>query len=226
MPAPLASGARIALSEAQAHHLGVLRRAPGDMVRLFNAGDGEWGARIERLRKGTAEVTLLDRLRAPAPEPDIWLAFAPLKRDTTDWLVEKATELGATRLLPVLTERTNAARVNVERLAAVATAAAEQCERLGVPTVAEPTGLGALLAAWSADRPLFVAAERRDVPMARPCPAPAGLLVGPEGGFAPLELELAARHPFVHCVSLGPRVLRAETAAVVGLALLQAPAAR
>jgi 16S rRNA (uracil1498-N3)-methyltransferase len=137
-------------------------------------------------------------------------------------VVEKATELGASRLLPVFTERTNAARVNSDRLAAIATEAAEQCERLTIPEIAPPQPLATLLSAWPPGRRLVVAAERADAPPIRAQDGPTALLIGPEGGFTPLELDLLSRHPFVDQASLGPRILRAETAAIVGLALLQA----
>ncbi len=228
--ASLCAGGTAVAAAAQAHHLGtVLRRGPGDAVRLFNAADGEWAARIATLRRDRCEITIGARLRPPAPEPDIWLAFAPLKRDATDLLAEKATELGAAALLPVLTARTQAARVNLDRLAAIATAAAEQCERLTLPRIAPPVTLPALLADWPPGRPLVAALERQGAPGIAPLagPAgllPAGLLIGPEGGFTGAELDLLRRHAFVVPASLGARILRAETAAIVGLALLQASA--
>jgi 16S rRNA (uracil1498-N3)-methyltransferase len=222
--AALQAGADVTATPAQAHHLGtVLRRAAGDAVRLFNGIDGEWLARVTVLRRDRCEVAIEARIRAQAPEPDLWLVFAPLKRDATDLVVEKATELGAAVLLPVLTERTNAARVNTARLAAIATGAAEQSERLMVPRIAEPERLPSLLAAWPVGRVLVAALERREAPPVRPRAGPGALLVGPEGGFTPAELDLLHRHAFVEPVSLGPRVLRADTAAIVGLALLQAP---
>ena len=226
----LCAGATLAASPSQAHHLGtVLRRGPGDTVRLFNGADGEWAARIALLRRDRCELEVGARLRPQTPEPDLWLAFAPLKRDATDLLVEKTTELGVAALLPVLTARTVAARVNLDRLAAIATAAAEQCERLTVPLIAAPVPLPALLADWPAERALVAALERQGAPGVAPLagPAgllPAGLLIGPEGGFTGAELDLLRRHAFVVPASLGSRILRAETAAIVGLALLQASA--
>jgi 16S rRNA (uracil1498-N3)-methyltransferase len=137
-------------------------------------------------------------------------------------VVEKATELGVSRLLPVVTERTNTARLNPDRLTAIATEAAEQCERLTVPAIDPPQKLLSVLAAWPAARTLVAALERADAPRIQPVPGPAALLVGPEGGFTPAELDALRRHPLVVAASLGPRILRAETAAIVGLALLQA----
>ena len=229
MQVSLSEGATVPASPAQAHHLGtVLRRGPGDPVRLFNGTDGEFAARIAPPRSGAARRDRCDflvgaRLRPQAPEPDLWLAFAPLKRDATDLVAEKATELGAAALLPVLTARTVAARVNLDRLTAIATAAAEQSERLTVPRIAAPVPLAALLADWPGGRVLVAALERQDAPAIAPASGPAGLLIGPEGGFTGAELDLLRRHAFVVAASLGPRILRAETAAIAGLALLAAP---
>ena len=221
---PLSEGAELDATPGQAHYVGtVMRRAAGETLRLFNGADGEWQARIVALKRDRARLAVERMLRPQAAEPDLWLAFAVLKRDATDLVVQKATELGAAALLPVLTARTNAARVNEERLAAIATEAAEQCERLTVPRIAAPRRLADLLAGWPADRPLFAALERAKAPPLASHQGPAGLLVGPEGGFAPGELDELARHAFVKGVSLGPRILRAETAAIVGLVLLQAP---
>jgi 16S rRNA (uracil1498-N3)-methyltransferase len=220
----LAAGAEVAASAAQAHYLAhVMRRTAGDAVVLFNGRDGEWQARIAMLRGDRATLVAEACLRAQAPEADIWLAFAPLKRDATDLVVQKATELGAAALLPVTTARTNTGRINAERLAAIATEAAEQCERLTVPLIRPLADLPALLREWPAERRLVVAMERVGAPTVAPADRPAGLLVGPEGGFTERELDVLRAHPFVVPASLGPLILRAETAAIVGLALLQAP---
>lgn len=218
---PLHGGAEFEATPAQAHRLShVMRRAPGDPVRLFNGVDGEWDGHIARLGRGRATFAVSRQRRVQAPEPGPALLFALLKRDATDLVVEKATELGASRLLPMVTARTIGARVATERLALMAAAAAEQCERLTIPPVAAPAPLPALLAAWPADLPLAAAIERGGAaPISRPA---AGLLIGPEGGFTRLELDLLLSWPFVVPVSLGPRILRAETAAIAGLALLQA----
>jgi 16S rRNA (uracil1498-N3)-methyltransferase len=219
----LHQGAAVAPSAAQAHYLGsVMRRAAGDAVLLFNGRDGEFLARITAIRRDRAELVVERQRRAQAPEADLWLAFAVLKRDATDLVVQKATELGVSRLLPVFTERTNAGRVNLDRLQAIATEAAEQCERLTVPEIAAPARLAALLVDWPAARPLYAAIERQAAPAIPPTHGPCAFLVGPEGGFAPGEVELLRRHPFLQAVHLGPRILRAETAAIVGLTLLQA----
>jgi 16S rRNA (uracil1498-N3)-methyltransferase len=221
--APLATGAAIAATAGQAHYLGtVMRRAVGDAVVLFNGSDGEWAARLASLRRGVASFVVDDLLRPQVEEPDLWLAFALLKRDATDLVVQKATELGVAALWPVVTARTNAQRVNLERLHAIAIEAAEQSERLTVPCIHEPRPLATLLHAWPAGRCLFVAVEREAAPPIAATNEPAGLLVGPEGGFAPAELAAIQAHPFVTSVTLGPRILRADTAAIAGLARLQA----
>jgi 16S rRNA (uracil1498-N3)-methyltransferase len=225
--APLAAGAEIPLSEAQAHQLrNVLRLDAGAAVALFNGRDGEWQGRLDALGKRSAVVTTEARLRPQAAEPDIWLLFAPIKGPRVDWIVEKAAELGVSAVLPVLTRRTVVSRVNVERLRAHAVEAAEQCERLTVPQVDEPRPLEDVISTWPADRRLYVAAERRDAsPMAgaiRADGAPAAILIGPEGGFEPAELDRLVQTGFAALVGLGPRILRADTAAVAALAIYQA----
>ena len=222
----LAEGAERHGTAAQAHHLGtVLRRGVGEAVRVFNARDGEFAATIAHLRKDRCAFALGPRLRAPGPEPDLRLVVAALKRDALDWVVEKATELGVSVIQPVLTRRTVAERVNTERLAAIARGAAEQCERLSVPALRPAMPLHRALDGWDG-APLLVAAERRGAaPVASVASGlrlPCGWLVGPEGGFEGAELDDATRRAFVTAVALGPRILRAETAAVAGLAVLQA----
>lgn len=222
--APLSPHARVVGTGMQAHYLGrVLRREAGSLVHLFNSRDGEWLARIVTLRRGDAEFAVETLLRPQTAEPDIWLVFALLKRDAVDLVVQKATELGASALVPIVTERTVVARLNESRLAAIVIEAAEQSERLTVPVVHAPTRLPLLLSSWSKDRRLFAALERVAAPALRPTEGPAALLVGPEGGFAPAEVEALRHHPLVTPVSLGARILRAETACLAGLALLQAP---
>jgi 16S rRNA (uracil1498-N3)-methyltransferase len=225
---PLATGAAVALDTAQAHRLRhVLRLGPGAAVAAFNEGDGEWLCRlVEEGRRGAALVPER-QLKTVEAEPDLWLVFAPLKRARLDWLVEKASELGAAVLLPVWTERTQPERLNGERLRALAIAAAEQSERLSVPEVRTPERLDRLLASWPAERRLLVCDETG---VGRPIVSalgdfgdgPAALLIGPEGGFTDTELDGLGKLPIVTRVGLGPRVLRAETAAVAALAVFQA----
>ncbi len=222
----LEEGAAPEAAPGQAHHLGtVLRRGPGDAVRLFNPRDGEWEAAITHLRKDRAAFRVGARTRPPAAEPGPRLLVAALKRDAMDWLVEKATELGAARIQPVTTRRSVVERSNTQRLSAIARGAAEQCERLSVPDVAEAQPLHRVLDSWDGV-PLVVAMERAAAPPLREAAAraapPFALLVGPEGGFERAELDDLRRRAFVLPAALGPRILRAETAAVAGLAALQA----
>lgn len=199
-----------------------MRRTEGDPVRLFNGADGEWLARIATIARDRAEFAVGRQVRPQAAESDLWLAFAPLRRDPTELVVQKATELGAAALLPVLTARTQVGRVNDTRWRMIATEAAEQCERLTIPAICPARPLATVLRDWPAARPMYAAIERRELPPLVGAAGPAGLLVGPEGGFATAELDELQAHPFVVPVSLGPRILRAETASIVGLALLQA----
>jgi 16S rRNA (uracil1498-N3)-methyltransferase len=220
---PLIPGLGLGLSDKQAHYLGnVMRLSTGDQILLFNGVQGEWSARIKALSKGVALLELLKQTRAQAPEPDCWLCFALLKRQKTDLVVEKATELGVSVIQPVITARTQADHVNLDRLRAISIEAAEQCERLAVPEIRPPVKLAALLAGWPADRALYLADERRTEKYLRPSAEPSALLVGPEGGFTGAEIAAIGANRAVIRVSLGQRILRAETAAVAGLALLLA----
>lgn len=227
--ASLASGVPIELGPGPAHHLrNVLRLQPGDAIGVFNARDGEFAATIAGFAKGSMRAALGKRLRAPRTEPDLWLCFAPIKRTRLDAMVEKATELGVSRLVPVFTRHTAMERVNRERLAAIAVEAAEQCERLSVPGVESPVDFAELLAGWPAQRTLIVADESGGgAPIATALAAvrgPFAVLTGPEGGFAPSELDALGHAVFVRRVGLGPRILRADTAAIAALAIVQAVA--
>lgn len=227
----LSPGATLGLDHARAHFLrSVLRLKRGARIAVFNAEDGEWAARLDGLGKGWASLVVEQQRRAPQPEPDLWLVFAPIKRARLDFLVEKSVELGVSRLQPTMTRHTAVARVNRERLAANAREAAEQCERLSVPQVLDARPLFDLMGDWPAGRRLLVCSERgAAAPLAEVLQAaaagpasPWALLVGPEGGFARSELDGLNKLPFVTPVGLGPRILRADTAALFALALWQA----
>jgi 16S rRNA (uracil1498-N3)-methyltransferase len=228
VPGPLAAGAAIATTPAQAHYLAaVMRRGPGDRVLLFDGRSGEWRARIATLSRKAAMLVPEEQTRPQAAEPDLWLLAPVLKREAIEWLVEKATELGASRILLTTSSRSDVTRTNPERLAAIATEAAEQCERLAVPEVVPPAPLAQVLGTWQAGRNLLVGDEsRRSPPVARVIRgAPEGawaMLVGPVGGFTERELDGFRKLPFCLAASLGPRILRAETAAIAGLGLIQA----
>jgi 16S rRNA (uracil1498-N3)-methyltransferase len=225
---PLAAGGAVALGRAQAHYLrNVMRAKAGDALLLFNGRDGEWRAEVGPLGKAGGMATAVAQTRPQQASLDLWLLFAPIKSGRIEFLVEKATELGVALLAPVLTERTVVRRVNVERLQAHAIEAAEQSGRLDVPELRAAQTLDAALADWPAGRPLFVCDETGGgVPIGRAAPdrriRPAAVLIGPEGGFAPGELDALAKLAFVTRVGLGPRILRAETAALAVLACWQA----
>lgn len=227
---PLMAGGEAVLAAGQAHHLrNVLRLPARAPVAAFNARDGEWLCRINEASRNRASLTIERRLRSPAAEGDLWLLFAPVKRARLDWLVEKATELGAAALVPVWTRRTQGERLNLDRLQAHAVAAAEQSERLSVPEVHPPRELPDVLHTWPDARRLLVCDESgAGLPIADAAApldkVPAALLTGPEGGFAEDELEFLDKFPFVIRVGLGPRVLRADTAALAALAVVQAVA--
>jgi 16S rRNA (uracil1498-N3)-methyltransferase len=225
----------ITLRGMQCHYLvHVMRIKAGDKIALFNGEDGEWQALVDRIGKNDCILDVDDNLRPQGPETGPWLAFAPLKKTRTQFVVEKATELGVSRLWPVFTGRTTTDRVNLQRLRAHAIEAAEQCDRLTVPIVSEPSSLGDLIADWPNDRellvmdcsghgrPLLDAMTAIGARVADGRQQPPALLVGPEGGFAEAELDDLATLPFATAVALSPRILRAETAALSALACWQA----
>ncbi|HZL60463.1 MAG TPA: 16S rRNA (uracil(1498)-N(3))-methyltransferase [Stellaceae bacterium] len=226
--APLEEGAALPLSVSHAHYLKtVLRLAEGAEVALFNGSDGEFLARIDAMDRRTCTLKLGARQRRQGDEGDLWLAFAPVKRARIDYLVEKATELGVSAIQPVTTARTNVARVNLDRLRANMIEAAEQSQRLSVPRLEEPKSLGALLETWPRERQLVLCDESGNAPPIAPAlkaiaGQPCAVLIGPEGGFADSELDALRKLPFVCAVGLGPRVLRADTAALAALAVVQA----
>ncbi|MDA1097502.1 MAG: 16S rRNA (uracil(1498)-N(3))-methyltransferase [Proteobacteria bacterium] len=223
----LAAGRSVGLGVSQAHYLrSVLRLAPGDDVALFNGRHGEWRARIDTIGKGWASLQLVGQSLPQAPEPDIWLLFAPIKRGRVDYLVQKATELGVGVLQPAITRRTAVERINLVRLGATAVEAAEQCRRLSVPELRPVHTLDKLLVSWPAERRLLFCDEVGGPPplkaLANQGTAPWAILIGPEGGFDPDECRAIRARPFVVPMSLGPRILRTETAAVAALSLWQA----
>jgi 16S rRNA (uracil1498-N3)-methyltransferase len=234
----LAQGARFTADPRAAHYLlNVLRRGEGDALYLFNGRDGEFEARIGEAGKRRLVLEVRARRRAQEAGNDLWLCFAPLKKDAVDFLVEKGTELGVDRFLPVLTAHTTNRSINQTRLTSVATEAAEQCERLTVPEIAEPMTLEAMRTSWLNDRRLLVCAEAGlATPIAEALEDLKGkalttdvskahryaILCGPEGGFQQDELDRLRKLDFVTAVGLGPRVLRAETAALAALAAFQA----
>jgi 16S rRNA (uracil1498-N3)-methyltransferase len=224
--ADLGKGVAVSLDEGQAHYLlHVLRASAGNRVLLFNGRDGEWQAEITQISKRGVAATCLKQTQPQAEAPDIWLAFAPVKKTPSDYLVQKAAELGASVLQPVFTRRTIVSRINQDRMAANAIEAAEQSGRLSVPEIREGIALEKLLASWPQKRRLFFCDEGGDAkPLAeavRGIGGSAALLTGPEGGFDPSEREMLRALPFVTPVTLGPRILRADTAALAALAIWQ-----
>lgn len=217
LDAPLEEGAIVQLEAQQAHRLRhVLRLEQGATLRLFNAASGEWRAELLRLDRRGGEARLGERLRAPAAEPGPRLAVAPIRANRLDWLVEKAVELGVASLDLVVTRRTIVRATRSDRLLAIATEAAEQCGRLGIPSISGPVELGPWLARLPAGAIVVVADETGgEPPLAALRRLPdAVLLVGPEGGFAPEERRLLGERPGTVRVGLGPRILRSETAAL------------
>jgi 16S rRNA (uracil1498-N3)-methyltransferase len=221
----LSDGAMVELDAGQANYLGnVMRLAEGADVKLFDGQTGEWLARVAQAGKKRMTLSVECRTREPETVPDVWLAFAPVKRAQTDWLVEKATELGVAKLQPVITQRTITERIRLGRLESISIEAAEQCGRTLLPEIGEPVALKALMAEKSA-RTLYFADENGGEPAASAFkPGPATILTGPEGGFTEEERAAIRASPNALPISLGPRILRAETAALAALAAYMAVA--
>ena len=227
---PLRENLSLEIGDQQTHYLkNVMRRAVGDEILLFNGKNGEWRARIDHIGKRGATLSIFEQTRMQESAPDLWLLFAPVKRAKTDLIVEKATELGVSAIWPVMTERTNSARVNLGRLTAIAIEAAEQSGRLSVPELKDPAKLDSVLENWpdpsrrllamnetGSGQPIAEILSQTDQPTLN------AILIGPEGGFAARELDLLANFPFVTSVGLGGRILRAETAVIAALACWQA----
>jgi len=228
LDAPLAQGAVVELAREQAHYLfAVMRQGVGARILVFNGVDGEWLAEVADAGRRGGSLRLAGRTREQDSPPDLWLLFAPVKKARTDFIAEKACEMGCRRIVPVFTRHTNSERVNVERLRAHAVEAAEQCGILTVPEVAGSVSFERLLDGWDASRRILFCDEsgagRPAAEVLRAAgPGPWAVLTGPEGGFAPEEAARLRALPFAHAASLGPRILRADTAAVAALALWQA----
>jgi 16S rRNA (uracil1498-N3)-methyltransferase len=223
---PLNEGAQVELDRAQANYLGnVMRLNEGDQLLLFDGESGEWLASVAEAGRKRMALTVERKSREPEFIPDVWLAFAPVKRAQTDWLVEKATELGAARLIPVTTQRTIVDRVRLDRLEAIAIEAAEQCGRTRLPEIAEPMPLKLFLDSREAHRTLYFADESGGEAAAGAFkPGAAAILTGPEGGFTDEERASIRAAPGAVAISLGPRILRAETAALAALSAYMAVA--
>lgn len=225
--APIAPGG-FRIDGAQAHYLiAVMRIAIGDPVRLFDGISGEWLARATAVGKRDLTLEIGEKLAEVEAVPDLWLCAAPLKKGRVDWLAEKACELGVARLVPVLTRRTVVDRLNLERLRAHMVESAEQCGRTAVPALADPVKLVALLRDWPAGRTLFFADEQGGataIDTMRDHPGPAAILIGPEGGFDDDERAAVRALPQAVGISLGPRILRADTAAAAAVTLWMAAA--
>lgn len=221
---PLGPDAAPVIDGGAAHYLlGVMRLKVGDPVLLFDNRSGEWLAVIADAAKRSLTLRIERQARGLEQVPDLWLCFAPVKKARLDWIIEKATELGIARLQPVITERTIVERVKRERLEAQIVEACEQCGRTALPTLGEPVKLPQLLKDWPADRALLFADEAGGTSMtSTDAPAPAAILTGPEGGFTDRERDLLLAHAAVRRIALGPRILRAETAAIAATALWMA----
>lgn len=222
----LAPGVTVDLPAPAAHYLvQVMRRQPGDVVRLFDDRSGEWLARLTDVGRKRATATIEEQLSEREIVPDLWLCAAPIRKGRVDWVAEKACELGVARLVPVITRRTVVDKLNTERLRAHMIEAAEQCERTALPELGQTVPLDRLLKDWPQDRALIFADEEGGAPFMQAvvaASARAGILIGPEGGFDQAEREHILAVPQVVRVSLGPRVLRADTAAVAAVSLWMA----
>ena len=218
---PLEDGTDLVIDDAPAHYLlNVMRTKTGNPLLLCDNRSGEWLGIVSQTAKRALTVTIERQTRPIEDVPDLWLCFAPVKKARLDWIIEKATELGVARLQPVITERTIIERVKQERILAQIVEACEQCGRTALPELAEPVKLPALLKSWPQDRILLFADEEGGVPMAElAAPAPAAILTGPEGGFTDREREMLKGSAAVRRMALGPRILRAETAAIAATAL-------
>ncbi|MFC3690794.1 16S rRNA (uracil(1498)-N(3))-methyltransferase [Chenggangzhangella methanolivorans] len=226
--APMSEGAQIDFDDGQANYLrNVLRMGEGDGLLLFNGRDGEWSARLVEVAKKRARAELVGLTRPQTPSGRLRWLFAPLKHARLDYMVQKAVEMGVSRISPAITRRTQVSRVNLDRMRANAVEAAEQCGVLAVPEINEPETLEAILARWPEGEPLVFCDEDAAgadplAPLRALAGKPLALLIGPEGGFDPAERKALSALPQTVRIGLGPRILRADTAAVAALAVLQA----
>ncbi|TNC51515.1 16S rRNA (uracil(1498)-N(3))-methyltransferase [Rubellimicrobium rubrum] len=222
---PLAEGQGVPLDADQAHYLfGVMRLGPGARLSVFNGRDGEWEAEVADAGKRAGRLVAVAQTRPMAMPPDLWLLFAPIKKARTDFIVEKAAEMGCRRILPVQTEFTNSERIRADRLRAHAVEAAEQCGNVFVPEVEDLMRLPEVLASWDPSRTLWFCDETLATGAAATpdrTGAPGAVLIGPEGGFSDAERARLRALPFARSIRLGPRILRADTAAVAALTLWQ-----
>lgn len=221
---PLGAGQSVLLNKDQAHYLfGVMRQSVGAWIALFNGQDGEWTAEVIEAGKRKGILVCRSQTKQQQNPPDVWLLFAPIKKARTDFIVEKATEMGAARICPVSTEYTNSDRLRQDRLQAHAVEAAEQCGGTFVPPVDELRKLTAVMGDFPTDRQILFCDETLvgDTPLALKGKGPWAILIGPEGGFSPSEKEMLLKCDNVTSISLGPRILRADTAAVAAMTIWQ-----
>jgi len=223
----LHTGAKFELAQPQAHYLAkVMRMKAGANIRVFNGNDGEWLAKINEIGKRDAEISVVQQLRPAASAPDVWVLFAPVKKSRNDFIVEKATELGASRILPIMTKRTTMRHIKADRMRLQTIEAAEQTERMDIPKIEELSKLSDLLDEWDESRSLIFADEagggQRAIEAMKSVKAPCAILIGPEGGFDAAEREQLLALDYVIPISLGPRILRSDTAVAATLALWQA----
>lgn len=223
---PLAAGQEIRIEGGQAHYLTtVMRLRPGGHLKLFDDLTGEWLGEVTASAKRDCHVRIVEQLRPREDVPDLWLCAAPIKRARIDWVAEKASELGVARVIFVDTRRAVVDKLNLDRLRAHMVEAAEQCERTALPQLSDLTPLNRLLADWPAGRKLFFADEEGGAPIGdavRAARGPAAILIGPEGGFDPAERAAIRALPDAVPVSLGPRILRADTAAIAAISVWMA----
>jgi len=223
LPIQLSSDRIVELPKEQAHYLAnVMRKKTGDEIAVFNGKDGQWQAHIADISKRNCSLTIAGQTKKQKPEPDLWLCFAPVKNAPLAFIAQKATELGIAKLIPVITGHTITSKVNTDRLRANVIEASEQCERLTIPQVEEPIKLEHLLSKWDSSRKLILCDESGGgkpykTALADEKEQKHAILIGPEGGFAQSEFENLRKQPYIIPVGMGPRILRADTAALAAI---------